>query len=61
MDKGLKEIHVDYISTEQVKKLIEVGLPSLRLPYNYQIQYILPRSFIILLSIQRSYCDVDKI
>ena len=24
MDRALKEIHVDYISTEQVKKLIEV-------------------------------------
>ena len=39
MDRGLKEIHVDSITTEQVKKLIEVtsinfmnGLTSILLP-----------------------------
>lgn len=33
MDKGLREIHVDSISTEQVKKLIEVSLMSLCLHF----------------------------
>ena len=33
MDKGLREIHVDSISTEQVKKLIEVSLMSLYLHF----------------------------
>jgi len=32
MDRGLKEIHVDSITTEQVKKLIEViKMPSLNI------------------------------
>ena len=35
MDRALKEIHVDYISTEQVKKLIEVCLTSQQLSYQY--------------------------